>query len=116
MIWRSKRVSASSATVSAAAGVYVIDDSDTPHDFEISRTYVYVGETRDLQRRLSDHLPPNQKNPGLREYLGDNYDDAICRFARVDAAETEAVQDDLIRRLRPRFNTTGNQPVNEVHT
>ena len=117
MKWRSKRVASSNSTVPTAPGVYAIGRSDTLHDLEISRTYVYVGETKDLQRRLNEHLPANEKNPGLREYIANNYDDAICWFARVDAAETRAVQDDLIFRLRPRFNTAGNQPTNhEDHT
>ena len=80
------------------------------HDLEISRTYVYVGETTNLQRRLNEHLPANEKNPGLRKYIGSNYDDAICWYARATAAETKEIQDDLILRLRPRFNTVGNQP------
>ena len=116
MNWRSKRVSSSNSGVPAAAGVYVIGHRDTLHDFEISRTCVYVGETKDLQRRLNEHLPGNETNPGLRQYIGDNYDDTICWFTCVEAIETKAVQDDLIRRLRPRFNTIGNQPVNEDNT
>ena len=110
MIWRSKRVSSLNSAVPAAAGVYAIGHSDTLHNLEISRRYVYVGETRNLQRRLDEHLPANEKNPGLREYIGVNYDDAICWFARVDAAK--AIQDDLILRLRPRFNIAGNPPAN----
>ena len=113
MIWRSKRVSSSNSTVPAAAGVYVIGHSDTLHDLEISRTYVYVGETKNLQRRLNEHLPANEQNPALREYIGDNYDGAICWFARVHAEETKDVQDELILRLRPRFNIAGNQPANQ---
>ena len=117
MRWRFKRVASSNSTVPTAAGVYVIGRRHTLHDFEISRTYVYVGETKDLQRRLNEHLPANEKNPGLREYIGNNYDDAICWFARVDAVETKAIQDELILRLRPRFNTAGNQPAqHEGHT
>ena len=69
MNWRSKRVSSSNSGVPAAAGVYVIGRSDTLHDFEVSRTCVYVGETKDLRRRLNEHLPANETNLGLREYL-----------------------------------------------
>ena len=113
MIWRTKRVSYSNSAVPAAAGVYVIGHGDTLHDFEISRTYAYVGETLNLQRRLNEHLPENEQNPGLRKYLEENYSAAICWYARVDAAETKVVQDDLIVRLNPRFNIAGNQPNNE---
>ena len=117
MRWRSKRVASSNSAVPTSAGVYVIGRSHTFHDLEISRTYVYVGETTDLQRRLNDHLPGKEKNPGLREYIDHNYDDAICWYARVDAAKRKAVEADLISRLHPRFNTVGNQPADhEDHT
>ncbi|MDE0262721.1 MAG: GIY-YIG nuclease family protein [Bryobacterales bacterium] len=112
MIWRSKRVSSSNSGVPAAAGVYLIGHSSTLHDLEVRRSYVYVGETKNLQRRLNEHLPANEKNPGLREYIENNYDDAICWFARAGAAEAKAIQDDLILRLRPRFNIVGNHPTN----
>ena len=54
MNWRSKRVSASNSAVPAAAGVYAIGHSDTLHDLEISRTYVYVGKTKNLQLVVSE--------------------------------------------------------------
>lgn len=107
MNWRSKRVSSSNSGVPAAAGVYVIGHSDTVHDLELSRTYVYVGETADLRRRLSEHLPDNERNPGLREYIVDNYDEVICWYARVPSDKTKVVEEDLIRRLCPRFNKVG---------
>ena len=91
----------------------MIGHSDRLHGFEVSRTYVYVGETNNLQRRLNEHLPANEKNPGLREYMGKHYGDAVCWYVRVAAAETKAVQDDLIRRLRPRFNIIGNKLAND---
>ena len=117
MKWQSKRVLFSNSAVPTTVGVYVIGHSDTLHDFEITRTYVYGGETKNLQRRLNEHVPANETNPGLREYLGDNYDDAICWFARVDSAEIKVVQDDLIRRLIPVFNDVGKPPANhEDHT
>ena len=114
MIWQSKRVSSSNSAVPAAAGVYVIGHSETLHDLEISRTYLYVGETKNLQRRLDEHLPANEKNPRLRKYIGDNYAGAICWYARVDTAETRAVQDELILGLQPPFNIAGNSPADHV--
>lgn len=107
MKWRSKRLAFSNSTVPAAAGVYVIGRCETLHGFELGRTCVYVGESKNLQRRLNEHLPDNEKNLDLREYLGANYDDVICWFKRVEESETKNVQDELIVRLRPRFNVVG---------
>ena len=82
----------------------MIGHHDTLHDLEISRTYVYVGETADLRRRLGEHLPHNEENPELRDYIVGNYDHAICWYARVPSAKTKAIEADLISRLVPRFN------------
>ncbi|MCY4508095.1 MAG: hypothetical protein OXG35_14230 [Acidobacteria bacterium] len=112
MQWRSKRVAPSNPTVPTAPGVYAIGRSDTLHDLEISRTYVHVGETKDLRRRPVFFSLPGWCSFSRQEYRASNYDDAIGWLAQVDAAETRAVQDDLIFRLRPRFNTAGNQPDN----
>ena len=108
MKWRSKRVSSSNSEVPAAAGVYVIGHKDTLHDLEIRCTYVYVGETTDLRRRLSEHLPANERNPGLRAYIVKNYDHATCWYTRVPSSQIKVIEADLIRRLRPRFNKVGN--------
>lgn len=108
MRWRSKRLSSSNSAVPTAAGVYVIGHRNTLHGFEISRTCVYVGETKNLQRRLDEHLPDKEKNLELEEYLGAHYDEAICWYARVESTETRVVEDDLIARLCPAFNIAGN--------
>lgn len=104
MNWHSKRLSSSNSGVPAAAGVYVIGHRDTLHDLEVSRTYVYVGESADLRRRLGEHLPRNEENPELRDYIADNYDGAICWYARVPSTETRAIEAELISKLAPRFN------------
>ncbi len=104
MNWRSKRLSSSNSGVPAAAGVYVIGHRDTLHDLEIRRTYVYVGETANLRRRLREHLPHNEENPELRDYIADNYDAAICWYARVPFTETKGIEADLICKLDPCFN------------
>ena len=72
---------------------------------------------RTFHRRLTSTCSVTRRTPGLREYIGNNYDDAICWYARVDVAKARAVQDDLIFRLRPRFNTAESPPANhEDHT
>ena len=104
MKWHSKRLSSSNSGVPAVAGVYVIGHGDTLHKLELSRTSVYVGETADLWRRLGEHLPHNEENPELRDYIMGNYDHAICCYARVAPTETKTIEADLIRRLVSRFN------------
>ena len=105
--WRCKHLSASNSNVPRSPGVYVIGHFDSYHGLEFGRTYVYVGETRNLQRRLDEHLPDTEQNPGLRDYLWGNYSAARCWFAPMDSSRIKGVQDDLIRKIEPRFNAIG---------
>ena len=77
------------------------------HSFELKRICVYVGETKDLQRRLREHLPETEQNPTLRGYIRRNYTCAICWYASVDGVWAKTVQDDLIQKLQPRCNVQG---------
>lgn len=105
--WRRKHLSASNSSVPTSPGVYVIGHEESLHGLGLKSAYVYVGETRNLQRRLDEHLPDTERNPGLRDYLRRNYTAAVCWYLPTEASQTRAVQDDLIRELQPQFNTVG---------
>ena len=105
--WRCKHLSESSSSIPASPGVYVIGCRDSLHGFDFERVFVYVGESRNLRRRLDEHLPDTEQNPGLKAYLRKNYTTAVCWYAPVKASQLRTVQDDLIRKLQPRFNTVG---------
>lgn len=105
--WRRKHLSASNSSVPTSPGVYVIGHEESLHGLGLRSAYVYVGETRNLQRRLDEHLPDTERNPGLRDYLRRNYTAAVCWYLPTEASQTKAVQDDLIRELQPQFNTIG---------
>ena len=107
MRWREKRLSASSSTVPDSPGVYAIGHREMYHDLELRRDYVYVGETNNLKRRLGEHLPETEQNPELRVHLRRNYESLICWYVPTEANQTRPVQDELIRMIRPRFNTVG---------
>ena len=105
--WRTKHISASNSNVPASPGVYVIGHNRLFHELELSRVYVYAGETMNLQRRLDEHLPETEENPGLRTWLRENYVTAVVWYAPTDAGRRKTIEDDLIRELQPEFNTLG---------
>lgn len=105
--WRFKHLSESNSGVPTSPGVYAIGHYDSLHGLELKRVYVYVGETKNLQRRLDEHLPDTEQNPALRDYLRKNYAAAACWYLPAEANRVRAVQDDLIRELQPQFNTVG---------
>ena len=83
---------------------------DSLHGLELKRVYVYVGETQNLQRRLDEHLPEHRSSePGtLRAYLRKNYTAAMCWYLPTEASQCmKAVQNELIRKIQPQFNTVG---------
>ena len=90
-------------------GVYVIGHVDTLHGLDVVREYVYVGETMNLQRRLNEHLPETEQNSKLRDYIRRNFVRAMCWYAPIRTGKTKAIEDDLIRKLQPCFNTVGTQ-------
>ena len=107
MHWREKRLSASSVIVPDLPGVYAIGHREMYNKLELRREYVYVGETNNLKRRLGEHLPPTEQNPKLKAYLRKHYETLICWYVPTEADQTRKIQDELIRIIRPRFNTIG---------
>ena len=105
--WRFKHLSESNSSVPTSPGLYAIGHFDSLHGLELQRVYVYVGETKNLQRRLDEHLPDTEQNPGLRTYLRKNYTTAVCWYVPADTSRLRSLQDDLIRELQPQFNTVG---------
>ena len=105
--WRFKYLSEPNSSVPTSPGVYAIGHCFSRHGLELERVYVYVGESKNLQRRLDEHLPDTEENPSLRDYLRKNYAAASCWYLPVEAGRRRQVQDDLIREIQPKFNTLG---------
>lgn len=105
--WRAKHLSASNSGVPKSPGVYVIGHRDSLHGLDLERCYVYVGESKDLHRRLGEHLPDTEDNPELKTYLRKNYTALMCWYRPTDATQRVEIQNDLISRIKPRFNTIG---------
>ena len=98
--WRSKHLSASNTGVPESPGVYVIGHRDAFHGLDLKRLYVYVGESKDLHRRLDEHLPDTEENADLRAYLRQNYTDLICWYLPTEASGRIAIQNDLIYKIK----------------
>ena len=70
-----------------------------PHHVE----WVYVGVTGNLQRRLGEHHPARETNPGLQAWLLGELD-AELWYAHLDRRAARRVEAHLIQQLRPKFN------------
>lgn len=103
--WRMKHVSSSNAHVPAQPGLYAIGHDETCLGLEVGRVYVYIGQTDNLRRRLEQHAPVKEKNPGLRKYLQANVGEAKYWFAIADKKDLTKMERQLIRRFTPQYNT-----------
>lgn len=117
--WYAKQFDSSSSHVPARPGLYVIGHIQTYRGLEIARKYVYVGKTDNLRRRLREHLPPNEQNVGLRNYLRELTTDARCWYTVFDAADSaqlSSAERALIARINPQFNIVGKQNTQKDET
>lgn len=108
--WRFKHLSSSNSDVPTTPGVYVIGHCRTLHGLELERKYVYVGETKNLRRRLNEHLPDTEQNIKLRDYIRKNFARAMCWYTPIQSGKTKGIENDLIRELQSCFNVAGTQP------
>lgn len=106
MRWRMKHLSSSNSHLPALPGLYAIGHEEKLHGLEIVRSYVYVGQTANLRRRMNEHTPEKEMNESLRKYLRDNFSHAKCWYTTdVDAGRAQTrLERALIQKLLPRFN------------
>ena len=72
---------------------------------ELKRTYVYIGKTQNLRRRLSEHTHLTETHPFLADYLRRHRHSAkIWYTVDIDSKAVDGLEKKLIRELKPEFN------------
>ena len=85
------------AGINAIAGVYRLMYYDTNKE---KRRIYYVGQTKDLNKRLSDHLPSNETKKCCKEYLKEY--DCYFRAAGISKADDrDGAEVALYNRFKP---------------
>ena len=84
--------------VPAGGGVYRLINKDG------DKYYVfYVGQSNDLERRLLEHLSPNEIDTCIKRYLLDY--DCFFRFKEINSAsERDRVEQEQIKKYNPSCN------------
>ena len=100
-------------------GLYAIGHIKTlGYGLEVKRVYAYIGESRNLHKRLEQHRTQEEKNPELRKYLLKSGKEAKCWFATVDGImnekERKKCEEELIGNINPRCNRKGKTDNKEV--
>jgi hypothetical protein len=87
-----------------SSGIYLIGEVNETLGVPVSYDWVYVGRSNNLTRRLLEHLPINEANPGLRTWIKNSGESLIVRFAFVPVKEIAKAEKLLIRSLKPQHN------------
>lgn len=87
-----------------APGIYLIGSISERLGIPMSYEWVYVGRSNRLSRRLIEHLPENEVNPFLLNWIKNIGEDLVVRFAVVPDDETVEVEKTLVRALAPQHN------------
>ena len=108
--WTQKYRSTSMARVPEKPGLYAYGKVKKVFELERKRNIVYVGETKNLRRRLSEHRPNEEKNEKLRQYLREEKD-VICWYCTLEGLskkERRDIETQMIKALNPKFCTQHN--------
>lgn len=105
LLWRMKHIASTNAHLPASPGIYAIGHDEQFCGLEIGRTYVYIGKTGNLRRRLSEHTHLTELHPDLGNYLRRNRAKAkIWYTSDVSRSDLDTLERRLIRELKPVYN------------
>lgn len=104
-VWRASRsVAAAALLASQRSGVYAIGRVERLHGLPVSAEWAYVGRTESLRRRLLEHLPTVEENPGLRAWLRRNRERLEVWLLAADSSVSRRLERTLIKEIQPLFN------------
>ena len=105
--WHRKSLASSVSSIPALPGIYVIVRTNQKFGLETTREFMYVGQTKNMRRRLSEHDYAREQNPSLGEFLRNNRSSAsLAIWYTTDPAEPnlDRIERELILDLMPAFN------------
>ncbi len=82
--------------VPKSAGVYLLGERTTP------RMYAYVGQADNLEKRLLEHLSPNEPNRCIRDLVSKGADMTYATVSRQ--SERDCIERALYDHYKPRCN------------
>ena len=85
-------------------GVYAYAAVTEHHGLPVMLEWVYIGQARRLSERVRQHDPVRENNPGLSRWLSSQVGTSQLWYVTVDGSELDAVERELIRTIRPKFN------------
>ncbi|MCY4147807.1 MAG: GIY-YIG nuclease family protein [Gammaproteobacteria bacterium] len=112
--WRSKRLTTSLVCVPPKPGLYAFGWDKKSHlGLNAQRTYVYIGQTDNLRRRLGQHLPKSEINSKLKKFLIDHRNQGKCWYCPLPETLSShtsrlKLEEELIKFFAPAINIKNN--------
>ena len=88
-------------------GVYIIaeDKKISVLDFILSKVIIYVGKSSNIQKRILEHLNPNEVNPSLNNiHINKNL---TLYWFELPLSQITKIESKLIKCLQPIANSVG---------
>src|SRR4051794_57331 len=103
--WHRVRAGRAAGTaVPSLPGVYAYAAVDESYGLPTSVEWMYIGKARRLSRRLGQHDPVRESNPGLSRWLAEEGASSQLWYSVLPSKELDVVEQELIRTIRPKFN------------
>lgn len=102
--WKNKKYAESDLLVPESSGIYVITSVQYNAGLPVKVTPLYVGQSKNLKRRLSQHLPWNETNSDLAAFLLGHTAEIEMWYAAVERHDLDKTERSLIKKLNPEFN------------
>ena len=88
----------------SAPGIYVIGRREFSFGLPAEPIWAYIGRSDNLKRRLREHLPINEMNSGLRNWLLNTREKIEVWYQQTTAHQSRQLERNLVRGLEPLFN------------
>ena len=106
-VWKRIRSYAKALSVAPnQTGVYAIAEVRRCKELPVEFKWKYVGYSKNLRRRLSEHTSEREKNRQLRNWLSLSRGIEIWYSVLPDQASALRLERELIMQLDPLFNVT----------
>ncbi len=107
--WKAIPFRPSKPAVPKTCGLYAIGYTRSYGGLEIENTFVYIGQTSNINKRFTQHLPQNEhSNHELKKYISKHLKKMkfwYVTLRELDKIEREKMEKRLIRYFNPDYNT-----------
>ncbi len=97
-------ISAAAQAAPSMPGIYAFGEVERVENLPVRINWVYIGKAQNLKKRLSQHVPPKEINPHLRNWLISTSANFEVWYACVEIVLLDELERKLVNILEPDFN------------